>query len=206
MAREFIRIISSDTGLPKYVRQRAASLQLLAASQPSLVLDSLEELRHQVILDLALESPTCDYARCVPVESFWRHNLTPERRSVFATSNDYLHWLQLQSDPGSAALHDISSGNIVPAPHSWLVPAYRIGGLNGPGLKTRLKLSGSEPPYLVFIFPMAKLKAAGVEVREPRGIDTVPARQVQWSPGDVSDERIDLDIPHAALGGIEWRP
>ncbi len=35
---------------------------------------------------------------------------------------------------------------------------------------------------------------------------SVPARHVQWSPGGVPDERIDLDIPHAALGGIEWRP
>lgn len=206
IARELIRIVSSDTRLPKYVRQEAASLQPIATSQPSLVFDSLEELRRQVILDLALEPPTRDYARCVPVESFWRHNLAPERRSVFATSNDYLHWIQLQSDPGAAALQDISSGNVVPAPHSWLVPADRIGGLNGRGLKTRLKLSGSGPPYLVFIFPMAKLKGAGVEVREPRGIDTVPARQVQWSPGDVPDERIDQDIPHAALGRIEWRP
>lgn len=206
MARELIRIISSDTGLPNYVRQRAASLQPLATSQPSLVLDSLEDLRRQVILDLALEPPTRDYARCVTVESFWRHNLAPERRSVFATSNDYLYWLQLQSDPGAAALQDISAGDIVPAPHSWLIPVVRIEGLNGRGLKNWLNLSDSEPPYLVFIFPMAKLRAAGVEVREPRGIDTVPARHVQWSPGDVPDERIDLDIPHDALGGIEWRP
>ena len=206
MARELIRIISGDTRLPNYVRQKAASLQPLATSNPSLVFDNLEELRQQVVLDLALEPPTCDYSRCVPVEAFWRHNLAPERRSVFATSNDYLHWLQLQSDPGAAALRDISSGDIVPAPHSWLVPSDRIGGLNGRGLKTRLKLNGSEPPYLVFMFPMANLKAAGVEVREPRGIDTVPARQVQWSPGDVPEERIDLDIPHTALGRIEWRP
>ena len=87
-----------------------------------------------------------------------------------------------------------------------MVPAANIAGLNGRSLKVRLKLSSSEPPYLIFIFPVAKLQAAGVQVREPRGVDAVPARHVQWSPGGVADERIDQDIPYAALGGIQWRP
>lgn len=43
-------------------------------------------------------------------------------------------------------------------------------------------------------------------VREPRGLDAVPARLVQWRAGDVPDERIDLNIPRAALGRIGWRP
>lgn len=206
MARELIRIVSDDTKLPRYVRRQAGSLQLLAASQPSLAFDDLEILRQRVIPDLPMEKPTCDYARCVSVEAFWQHNLKPDRRAFFLTPKNYLLWLNFQGDPAIAAFQDISSGDIAPAPHSWLVPAARIAGLDGRALKSRLKLSGSEPPYLVFVFPLAKLKAAGVEVREPRGIDTIPARHVQWSPGDVPDERIDQDIPYTALGGIEWRP
>ena len=31
-------------------------------------------------------------------------------------------------------------------------------------------------------------------------------RFVRWSPGGVPGERIDKDIPLAALGGMEWRP
>ena len=50
------------------------------------------------------------------------------------------------------------------------------------------------------------MKAAGVGVREPRGLDAVPGRFVRWSPGGVSGERIDKDIPLAALGDLEWRP
>ncbi len=205
-ARELIRIVSRDTRLPRYVRRSAASLQALAAVQPPLVLDGLEALRQRVIPDLALQQPTCDYARCVSVDAFWEHNLHSERRAAFVTSKDYLHWLRLQADPATSALNDISTGNIVPAAHSWMVPAANIAGLNGRSLKVRLKLSNSEPPYLIFIFPVAKLQAAGVQVREPRGVDAVPARHVQWSPGGVPDERIDQDIPYAALGGIQWRP
>ena len=206
LARELIRIVSNDAGLPRFVRRRAAGLQGLASSQPTLVFDGLEALRQQVVPDLALEQPTCDYARCISVEAFWQHNLLPERRVTFVTAKDYLHWLKLQADPAAAAHNDISTGDIVPAPHSWLVPATSIVGLNGRSLRARLKLNSSDPPYLVFVFPVAKLDAAGVEVREPRGIDTVPARHVQWSSGDVPDERIDQDIPYVALGRIEWRP
>ena len=205
-ARELIRIVSRDTRLPRYVRRSAAGLQALAAVQPPLVLDGLEALRRRVLPDLALQQPTCDYARCVSVDAFWEHNLHSERRAAFVTSKDYLHWLRLQADPATSALNDISTGNIVPAAHSWMVPAANIAGLNGRSLKVRLKLSSSEPPYLIFIFPVAKLQAAGVQVREPRGVDAVPARHVQWSPGGVADERIDQDIPYAALGGIQWRP
>ena len=94
---------------------------------------------------------------------------------------------------------------LVPAAHSWLVPVTRIAGLDGAGTKRCLRID-AEPPYIVMVFPAAKMASVGVEIREPRGIDAVPARLVQWSPGDVPDERIDQDIPSAALGGLEWRP
>lgn len=206
LARELIRIVSSDSELPRSARRRAAGLQSLAASQPPLVFDDLEALRRQVVPKLALQQPACDYARCVSVGAFWQHNLRAERRAAFLTPRNYLHWLRLQVDPAATALNDISTDDIVPAPHSWLVPAAGIAGLSGRSLRARLKLSGSEPPYLVFLFPVAKLRASGVQVREPRGLDAVPARHVQWAPGDVPDERIDQDIPYAALGGVEWRP
>jgi len=205
-ARELIRIVSSDTGLPRYARRRAAGLQPLAATLPSLVLDCLDALRREVVPNLGLQQPGCDYARCVSIDAFWEHNLHSERRAAFVTSKDYLHWLRLQADPAASALHDISAGTIVPAAHSWMVPAANIAGLNGRSLKARLKLSANEPPYLVFVFPAAKLKAAGVRVREPRGVDAVPARHVQWLPGSVPGERIDQDVPYAALGGLQWRP
>ena len=55
------------------------------------------------------------------------------------------------------------------------------------------------------IFPVAQMQAAGVKVREPRGVDAVPGRILRWSSGDVPGERIDEDIPLAALGDLQWR-
>ncbi|GEM_PF-2934890 len=56
------------------------------------------------------------------------------------------------------------------------------------------------------IFPVEQTLAAGVMVREPSGIDAVPGRFTGWVPGDVPGERIDEDIPLAALGSLQWRP
>ena len=205
-ARELIRIVTSDSELPRYARRRAAGLESLAATKPGLVCDELEELRRQILPDLPCHSPACDYARCVPVDVFWEYNLTSERRADFPTAEEYLRWLQREADPAAAALCDLSTCDLVPAAHSWLVPAEHIADLSGRSLKSRLRLTGHEPPYLVFVLPVAKLKSAGVMVREPRGVDAVPSRLVQWVSGDVLDERIDQDIPRAALGGIQWRP
>ena len=177
----------------------------LAISQPELVLDHLEELRRQVVPDLPMWLPTCDYARCVPVAAFWSHHLRIDRREVFATPEDYLFHLEAEGDPAATARGDLKSGILVAAAHSWLVPADRIAGLNGARIKSRLNLDHGAP-YIVMMFPAARMTAAGVEVREPRGIDAVPGRFTGWSPGDVPDERIDQDIPVAALGDLEWRP
>lgn len=205
-ARELIRIVASDTEMPGFVRRHARELEPLAATKPPLVCDELEELRQQVLPNLSWESPTCDYARCVPVDVFWEHNLNIERRADFPTADEYRRWLVREPDPAVAAFRDLSPGDLVPAAHSWLVPVTRIADLSGRSLKSRLRLTGHDPPCLVFVLPIAKLRSAGVLVREPRGVDAVPSRLVQWVPGDVPDERIDQDIPLAALGDILWRP
>ena len=108
--------------------------------------------------------------------------------------------------PAAVALLDLpASGTLVPAVHSWLVPVERITGLSGPQTKLLLSIR-AEPPYLVMVLPAAAMREARVEVREPRGVDAVPKRHDQWSPGDVPGERIDQDIPFQALGGLRWRP
>jgi len=37
-------------------------------------------------------------------------------------------------------------------------------------------------------------------------VDVIPGRFATWSPGDVPGERIDQDVPVAALEALEWRP
>lgn len=85
------------------------------------------------------------------------------------------------------------------------MPADRIAGLNGVQTRSLLQVE-QRPPYLVMIFPVEQTLAAGVMVREPSGIDAVPGRFTGWVPGDVPGERIDEDIPLAALGSLQWRP
>ncbi len=118
---------------------------------------------------------------------------------------EYRRYLEAEGDPAAAARRDLPAGILVPAAHSWMVPAACIAGLDGRRIKSRLRMFENSPPYLVLLFPVHKMKAAGVEVREPRGVDVVPGRLVRWAPGDVRGERIDKDIPLAALGGIKWR-
>ena len=74
-ARQLIRIVADDSGLPSYARRAAAGLEPLAASRPAVVLDRLEDLRRQVVPDLPSWPPTCDYARCVPVDTFWDYHI-----------------------------------------------------------------------------------------------------------------------------------
>lgn len=205
VARQLVRIVAQDRELPKFVTREAASLEPMAASKPGLVCDRLEALRQRILPDLALKPPTCDYARCVSVESFWRHHLRPDRRDFYASAVDYRRYLEAQNDPAAAARRDLPAGILVPAAHSWMVPAACIDGLDGWRITSRLRMFGNSPPYLVLLFPVHKMKAAGVEVREPRGVDVVPGRFVYWAPGDVHGEKIDKDIPLAALQGIEWR-
>ena len=204
-ARELVRIVANDAGLPRFARRRANELAGVAGSQPELVLDKLEDLRGLVVPDLPLEPPACDYARCVPVATFWRHHIRPERRLMFTSPEDYRFHLESDADPEVAAWADLEDERLVPAKNSWLVPADRLSGLDGVNLKSRLKLD-SAPPYIVMVLSAARMKAAGVEVREPRGVDVIPGRFATWSPGDVPGERIDKDIPVAALEALEWRP
>ncbi len=204
-ALDLINVVTSDTKLRRSVRQEAKGLVPLTASQPELVEVRLESLRRRVVAGLPLWPPDRDYARCVSVDVFWRFHLAAHHREFFRQPGQYLKFLESQADPSAVALRQLAGGVLVPAPHSWLIPETRITGLNGPQTRSRLQIK-QKPPYLVMIFPMALMKAAGVDVREPRGLDAVPGRFVRWSPCGVSGERIDNDIPMAALGGMEWRP
>ncbi|WP_419842994.1 hypothetical protein [Candidatus Poriferisodalis sp.] len=113
----------------------------------------------------------------------------------------------MQEEPATAAFNDLSGDPILlPAEHSWMVPAANVAETAGSALRRQLQLGGSRPPFIMFIFPKALLCAAGVMIREPRGFDALPGRNLQWTPGGVPDERVDNDIPLLALGWIEWRP
>ena len=207
VARQLIRIVATDPGLPRYLRREASSLEPLVSSKPELVVDNLEALRQRVIPDLALVHPTADYARCVSVDVFWDYHMNPGRREFFANdARVYRRHLESAADPVQVIRRDLSDDEVlVPAAHSWLVPSDQIAALDGAQTKSHLQVD-DDPPYIVMTFPVAKMQAYGVEIRVPRGVDAIPSRLVQWSRGGVPNERIDQDIPTSALGGLEWRP
>jgi len=203
-ARQLIRIVAGDSGLPRSIRVKARSLNAVVATKPAWVCDRLDELRLSVLPTLPVETPAVDYARCVAVEVFWRHYIQPSRQAFFDTANDYLRHLEAADDPAGVAVGDLRQGTLVPSAHSWLVPTGLIEGLDGTGLKVRLRINYG-PPYIVMLFSVERMVRSGVRIREPRGTDAVPGRLVQWWSGDVPEERIDQDIPAAALESLEWR-
>ena len=207
VARQLIQIVATDPGLPRYLRREASSLESLVSSKPELVLDNLEALRERVIPDLALVHPTADYARCASVDVFWDYHMNPDRREFFANdARVYRRYLESVADPVHAIRRDLRESEIlVPAAHSWMVPSDQIAALDGTKTKSHLQID-DDPPYIVMTFPVAKMQASGVEIRAPRGVDAIPNRLVRWSRGGVPNERIDQDIPTAALGCLEWRP
>ncbi|WP_419943748.1 hypothetical protein [Candidatus Poriferisodalis sp.] len=206
--QQLVQIVVNDAALPLCVRREAATLAGLAGRQPGRACERLEDLRTRVLPDLALHEPERDYARCVSVETFWRHHLRPDRKPYFrADHRPYLGYLLSQPDPAVAIRADLSTATtLIPAEFSWLVPLDHLAGLDGPAIARRLQLRGSMQPFVVFVFPLGRLLQSGVTAREPRGIDTIPAKLLQWTPGGVSGERIDRSIPLVALGGVQWRP
>jgi len=152
-----------------------------------------------------MEWPLVDYARCVSVEVFWRFNLNPRVKDVFVTPEDYRRWIESDPEPSTILESDLGDQVIVPAANSWLVPSERIHRMSAAELKVQINFD-QPPPYIVMVFSVERMIGAGVQVRPPTGIDAIPSRLTHWYRENVPDERIDRDIPRAALERVEWRP
>ncbi len=205
-ARRMIHIVAEDPGLPRFIRHNAVDLETLLDRYPDLVWERLDAMRRSFLSDLPLVTPCVDYSRCVSVQVFWRYHLRRSRRDFFRTAELYRRHLKILDNPVETLWNDLRRDDpLIPGDHSWLVPIGHISDLNGYQTRNRLRIN-YDPPYIVMVFPMSRMIRAGVKVREPRGLDAVPARHLQWSPKDVPDERIDGDIPLAALGELRWLP
>lgn len=206
LARELSRITSKDRGLDSSVQARAADCELLCAQNKSLIaMRRLTELHEEVAPNLPTTTPDVDYARCISLLAFWRYNLTPAIKKRFRVYEPYKRLIEDEVNPDALLTRHLGSDPIVKAKDSWLIPAQEIVGMAAEQVKHRLKIT-ADPPYVVMIFPKAKMQSVGLEVRRPCSIDTIPRRLTHWRQGDVPDERIDRDIPRAALGRLEWRP
>jgi hypothetical protein len=204
-ARELVRIVRGDTELPAGVRRQAGALASLAASNPDLAIERLLSLRLETLPMLPMEWPAVDYARCVSIEVYWRFNLDPRLKDAFVAPEDYRRWIETDPHPSVALEAGLGLQLIVPAANSWLVPNARVMGLSAAQLKVQLNFD-QPPPYVVMVFSVDRMVAAGVRVRVPTGLDAIPSRLTHWYRENVPDERSDRDVPRSALEGIEWRP
>jgi hypothetical protein len=204
-ARELVRIVRGDAGLPGAVRRQAGALASLATANPDLAIERLEALRVAALPSLPMVPPAVDYARCVAIEVFWRYNLDPRVKELFVAPEDYRRSIESSPEPEVRLESDLGPQSIAPAANSWLVPSARLDGVSAADMRIQLNFD-QPPPYVVMAFSVARMFAAGVEVRVPTGIDAIPSRLTQWFRENVPDERIDRDIPRAALERIEWRP
>lgn len=200
-----MRIVSADPTLPAATRHQALDLGPLAATNPDLALTRLQELRDTFVPGLPLVVPIVDYARCVNIEIYWRWNLDPIAKAFISTAEDYRRIVEADAVPEVRLWNDLGPDPLVPAANSWLLPVAGIAGLSGAETKVRLNMA-QDPPYVVFVFSVARMHAAGIGVRIPCGLDAVPSRLLQWYPENVPSERIDSDLVRNAVERIEWRP
>lgn len=206
LARELSRITSKDRGLDSSIQARAAYCELLCAQNRSLIaMQRLTELYEEVAPNLPTTTPDADYARCISLLAFWRHNLATAIKKGFRVYEPYKRLIENAANPETLLTGHLGADPIVKAENSWLIPAQEIIDMTSEQIKRRLKIT-ADPPYVVMIFPKAKMQSVGLEVRQPCSIDTIPRHLIHWRQGDVPDERIDRDIPRAALGRLEWRP
>lgn len=206
MARELSRITSKDRGLGSSVQARAADCELLCAQNKSIIaMQRLKELYEEVAPNLPTTTPDVDYARCISLFAFWRHNLAPAIKKRFRRYAPYKSLIEAAVNPEAILTSHLGTDPIVKAEFSWLIPAQEIVDMTADQVKRRIKIK-ADPPYVVMIFPKVKMQSFGLEVRQPCSIDTIPGRSTHWRQGDVPDEKIDHDIPRAALGRLEWRP
>lgn len=200
------RITSNDRQLSPAVRKRAFGCALLCANhQYALALQRLDALHKDTVPHLQTQEPQVDYARCIGVLTFWRFNIDIAIKTAFPDHDNYRRRIERSQHPEMLLTSDLGPGPLVQANHSWLAPARLIAGLTAAQTQIRLNFN-QPPPYVIMVFSKSKMQAAGVEVREPRGIDAIPRRLTQWRPDNVPGERIDRDIPLAALERLEWRP
>jgi len=201
-AQTLIRIVVSDVGLPRRVRRQAGELTEVAAFNPVLAVTRLKSLCETVGPELPVQQATVDYARCVSIDAFWRHNLVTSRKRLFRGPEEYRSFVEAQPDRSRILSADLAPGRVFPARNSWLVPFDDLRGLTGVRVRTRLQMR-QDPPYAVFVLPVTMMRQAGVVVREPRGTDAVLGEHSQWHPRGVPNERIDRDVDASAVARVE---
>lgn len=202
-------LVVGDATLPPSVRSEASRIHREAWIRPQRALDDLDNLHRRVVPTLTCARPTESLARCVSIETFFLHHLRSDIRYRVGSSQAYQSRIGQAADPSAALRHDLAVDPILfPAEFSWMAPLQRLGRLTGTESRHALGTL-QEPPFVVFVLPLSRLRSALVVVRPPCAIDAIPGRNHQWRPPRRQyppTELVDRDIPLDALREVRWRP
>lgn len=205
-----LRLAEYGTLFQSREREKLIHLNQTASEQPEQVWEELEDLRRQVVERLPTSPPQHDYARCISIAQYWRYCLPESTQEEFENAADYAAFLEMSSDPGGTAYHDLNGPEndvLFPAAFSWIVPRAQVEELDRTQLAATLQMREHPPrPLLLLILPLDNLIEFGCTIRRPVGLDAVHNRHLQWIENGVPGERIDGPLLRGTVGGILWKP
>ena len=199
-----LQMVIADPATPSDIVDHAGSLAGMHPLVPETIEDRIEEWAFQVIGNIQAHSPSVDYARCISYDTLFDHYIDTTVQDGYDDSQQYLqHILELPSDPTSTIWADLRRPILVPARYSWMIPAHDLTSEDATTIKNQLQIL-SDPPFLLMEFSGAEMIQCGLDVRRPCSLDAIRSNQLQWTPNGVPNERIDGDIPFAALKDLRW--
>ena len=200
-----IDLIRRDKSLGSSTKRKARACSKFVASNPQEAINRLEGLYAATAPTLVRAPPDDDYARVISLYDFWRYNLSDAARTGYTHFAHYARVVQQQRNPNVLLHQHLDQRRLFPARHSWMAPKALIKGKPGTEIKELLRLT-HDPPYVVMTLSRHKMDQNDVTIRKPVSLDAIPGRLLQWDRGDVPGERVDGDIPYAALGSLAWMP
>lgn len=200
-----------DSPLPPKVRHEARALLARLPADFLWVGQRVDEMAETFATDTGYEDPTSDLFKFVPVATVHRFMVEAAWRAVDVRA--FVARAEDSADPAIFILGAIPARAVIfPRRNSWLVEPRDMTdfpALPSQKMRRRLEIDDSyEPPYVLFRLSMARMKAAGVQLRQPNALDAASARQPQWNPAGlaVGREYLDKAVPIEAVEEVVWKP
>lgn len=200
-----LQMIAGDPAVPKDIAEEATQLLDMGSQDlPATMKRRIDRWSQRIIGQILPHLPTEDYVRCISYDALFDYYILNSVQQHYRTSIEYLEaLLERSADPASIIWDDLQRPILVPARHSWLIPASDVNSNDVEAIRAQLQIQGN-PPFLVMEFSRTRMVECGLYVRQPCSIDAIRTSQLQWTPGGVPNERIDGDIPFVALGSLRW--
>lgn len=198
--------VLSDPAVPHSVRTQIAALQGDVDDAPLMVHDRIVRLGIPVAASMPTHLPDSTLYRAVTLKVFQTFCARKEFQMLSLANFERAVVSSPSPDDFLSAAVD-KTRVIFPASYSWMVDSKTIERRNGTQLADVLEIN-HDPPFVLCRLTPQTLKAAGVEVRSPTGLDAAIGLQPQWRRAGLpaGPEYVDRDIVGAAVDRALWRP